>query len=119
MWYVLYQAELEKTTSDIKFEEIEAYYNVLYGKISGVSKAATELVKRDKQVAEALFEFSQGLLGVGQSETDTLSTGLIQVGLTCPMLYIILLYAELFTPYRRDLLSISCPSQQLSLAATS
>ena len=52
---------------------------MLEGKIQQVSKAATELVKRDKQVAEALFEFSQGLLGVGQSETDSLSSGLIQV----------------------------------------
>jgi len=72
--------ELDKTAADMRFEEIQAYLTALEVAMEKASKAATLLVKRDRQVATAMFEYGQTLTWLGEAESDTLGTGLCQVG---------------------------------------
>jgi len=74
------KTELEKTATDDKFEEIDDYLIVLVDLMTKISKAATQLVKRDRQVAEASFLFSQALGDLGQTEDGSVGSGLIQFG---------------------------------------
>lgn len=74
------KTELERTEADEKFEEIDNYLIVLTDRMTKVSKCATALAKRDRQVAEEIFSFSQGLNMIGQCEGGSLSNALIQSG---------------------------------------
>lgn len=78
--------ELEKTSADMRFEEISAYLSALEVAMDKASKAATLLVKRDRQVATAMFEYGQTLTWLGEAESDTLGTGLCQVGSSVDLL---------------------------------
>lgn len=74
------KTELEKTSTDEKMEEIDDYLIVLLDLMQKISKSATLLVKRDRQVAEATFLFSQALGELGQAEDGSVSNALIQFG---------------------------------------
>lgn len=74
------QTELEVTPMDIKFQEYTEYLNMLSVHLTKMSKAATEIVNRDRDAANDLFHFSQGLTGLGNAEADSLSMALIQAG---------------------------------------
>lgn len=74
------KAELERTSADERFDEISAYLTTLEGHLDKVSKAATAMVRRNRQSSEELFEFSQGVGGLGNCETDSLSMALTQTG---------------------------------------
>ena len=71
---------MEKTASDLKIEEILEYLNQLEILMSGVSKGTSLVVKRNRDMANALFEFGQAFTWLGQSEGDLLGTALVQVG---------------------------------------
>ena len=71
---------IEKTASDLKIEEILEYLNQLENHMSSVSKGTSLVVKRNRDMANALFEFGQAFTWLGQSEGDFLGTALIQVG---------------------------------------
>ena len=45
-----------------------------------IANCAAKLVKRDRQVATAMFEYGQTLTWLGEAESDSLGTGLCQVG---------------------------------------
>lgn len=75
-----HKAELERTSADERFEEIAAYLTTLEGHLDKMSKAATAMVRRSRQAADELSEFSQGVGGLGGCEVDSLSTGLRQTG---------------------------------------
>lgn len=71
---------LEKTASDLKIEEILEYLNQLENHMSSVSKGTSLVVKRNRDMANALFEFGQAFTWLGQSEGDFLGTALVQIG---------------------------------------
>jgi hypothetical protein len=48
--------------------------------MGNVAKGTTHLVKRNRDLANALFEFGQAFTWLGQSEGDALGTALVQVG---------------------------------------
>lgn len=74
------KTELEKTSADEKFEDITGYLTALEVQMEKVSKSASNMVKRDRQHATAMFEYGQALTWLGESESDSLGTGLCQVG---------------------------------------
>ena len=69
---------------DIRFQEYTEYLHILSVHLTKISKAATELVDRNRDRTTELFQFSQGLIGLGNAESDTsnssLSMALIQSG---------------------------------------
>ena len=73
------QAGLEKNAADLKFEEILQYVTHLETQMSGVSKHTAALVKHNRAMANALFEFGQAFTWLGQSEGDSLGSALTQV----------------------------------------
>lgn len=74
------KTDLEKTSADLRFEEISQYLNGVEAQMDKVSKSVTSLVKRDRQCASAMFEYGQALTWLGESESDSLGTGLCQTG---------------------------------------
>lgn len=71
---------VEKTAADLKIEEISEYLNQLETHMGNVSKGTSLVVKRNRDMANALFEFGQAFTWLGQSEGDSLGTALVQVG---------------------------------------
>ena len=73
---------LEKSPADIKIIEISQYIFALEKQMQNVAKHSEFLVKRSRETATAIFEFSQSLTYLGQSEGDSLGTALTKVGAT-------------------------------------
>ena len=71
---------IEKSPSDLKIEEILEYLNQLETHMCNVSKNTSLVVKRNRDMGNALFEFGQAFTWLGQSEGDALGTALVQVG---------------------------------------
>ena len=76
---------LEKTAADIKFEEVMKYISQLETQMQSVAKHTAALVKQNRTMANALFEFGQAFTWLGQSEGDSLGAALTQV--TCALFY--------------------------------
>jgi sorting nexin-1/2 len=83
------QAGLEKNAADLKFEEILQYITHLETQMSSVSKHTTTLVKHNRVMANALFEFGQAFTWLGQSEGDALGAALTQMGNTADQLSVL------------------------------
>ena len=73
----------------MKIEEIADYLSQLDTHMSNVAKGTTQLVKRNRDLANALFEFGQAFTWLGQSEGDALGTALVQVGNAADQLSVI------------------------------
>ncbi len=73
------QPELEKSAADLKVEEISQYITQLDKQISNTWKHSEALIKRNREMSQALFEFGQSLSFLGQSEGDAVGSGLAQV----------------------------------------
>lgn len=71
---------LEPTQADIKVEEIAAYVKNLQKHISSITKKADALLKQEKEMSRAYFEFSQSFTYLGQSEGDALGSVLVEFG---------------------------------------
>ena len=76
------QPELEKSAADVKVEEISQYITQLDKQISNTWKHSEQLIKRNREMSQALFEFGQSLSFLGQSEGDAVGSGLAQMGTT-------------------------------------
>jgi sorting nexin-1/2 len=74
------QVEIEKTTTDMKIEEIGQYVAALEKQLQNVNKHATLMVKRSRDSGHTLFEFAQSLTWLGQCEGDELGSALTQMG---------------------------------------
>jgi DICT domain-containing protein len=72
-------ASIEKTAADLKFDEVMQYIIQLETQMQGVSKHTSSLVKQNRAMANALFEFGQAFTWLGQSEGDGLGAALTQV----------------------------------------
>lgn len=72
----------EKSPADIKIHEISLYIWALEKQMQNVARHSEFLVKRSRETATAMFELSQSLTYLGQSEGDTLGAALTQVGAT-------------------------------------
>ena len=83
------QAGLQKNAADLKFEEILQYITHLETQMSSVSKHTTTLVKHNRVMANALFEFGQAFTWLGQSEGDALGAALTQMGNTADQLSVL------------------------------
>jgi hypothetical protein len=55
----LQSVNIEKTASDLKIEEIMEYLNQLETHMNKVSSTTSHLIKRNRDLATALFEFGQ------------------------------------------------------------
>lgn len=74
------QNNIERTAADLKFEEVLQYITHLETQMSAVAKHTTTLVKRNREMANAMFEFGQSFTWLGQSEGDSLGAALTQMG---------------------------------------
>jgi len=74
------KGEPEKSTADVKIEEITLYITSLEKQLKNVSIRSEKLVKKSRETAQTLFEFAQSLSWLGQSEGDALGAALSQVG---------------------------------------
>lgn len=83
------QTGLEKNAADLKFEEILQYITHLETQMTSVSKHTTVLVKHNRAMANALFEFGQAFTWLGQSEGDALGAALTQMGNTADQLSVL------------------------------
>ena len=66
----------------MKFDSLLEYVNQLETHLSLVSKHASNLVKRNKDSANALLEFGSSITVLGQSEGESLGSGLQHMGNT-------------------------------------
>jgi sorting nexin-1/2 len=73
------KGEVEKSAADQKIEEIGSYIQQLEKQMSSTIKHSEALVKRSRDISQAIFELGQSLTYLGQSEGDALGTGLTQV----------------------------------------
>ena len=76
----LNKVDLEKTSADSKYDDITAYVTALEVQMEKVSRGASTLIRRDRQVSTAMFEYGQTVTWLGESESESLGTGLCQVG---------------------------------------
>eukprot|EP00602_Paraphysomonas_sp_CaronLab_P003556 CAMPEP_0185028212 /NCGR_PEP_ID=MMETSP1103-20130426/13844_1 /TAXON_ID=36769 /ORGANISM="Paraphysomonas bandaiensis, Strain Caron Lab Isolate" /LENGTH=449 /DNA_ID=CAMNT_0027562561 /DNA_START=1 /DNA_END=1350 /DNA_ORIENTATION=+ len=83
------QGGLEKNAADLKFEEILQYVSQLENQMESVSKHTSNLVKQNRALANALFEFGQAFTWLGQSEGDALGAALTQMGNTADQLSVL------------------------------
>jgi len=81
-----------KSPADEKIDEVVAYVNNLEVQMGNVAKHTTGLMKRNRDLANGLFEFGLSFTLLGQMETDPLSTALTKLGHTADQLS--LLYTE-------------------------
>jgi DNA repair exonuclease SbcCD ATPase subunit len=63
----------------MKVEEISQYISQLEKQLSSATKHSETLVKRNKDMSQALFEFGQSISVLGQAEGDAIGTGLSMV----------------------------------------
>jgi sorting nexin-1/2 len=71
--------DLPKSPEDIQIEEITRYINAFESQFSNVTKHSSALVKRNRETAQALYDFAQSLTWLGQSEGEALGVALTQV----------------------------------------
>lgn len=72
--------ELVRSPDDDLFAEIERYVDGLEKQIKQVQSQASSLVKKNKEIANGLFEFGIAFNILGQSEADDLGKALSQMG---------------------------------------
>ena len=70
----------ERTPEDDRFDEAKRYVDGFEPHIGAVSKRASELVSRNREVANGLFEFGLAFGLLGQSEHGQLGTAMSQLG---------------------------------------
>lgn len=63
----------------MKVEEITTYITQLEKQLTNATKHSESLIKRNKDLSQALFEFGQSIAVLGQSEGDAIGTGLSMV----------------------------------------
>ena len=73
--------ELEKSAADLKIVEILQYVNSLEKQMANVTKYSENLIKRNREISQAMFEFGQSFSWLGQSEGDSIGEGLSYVSL--------------------------------------
>jgi hypothetical protein len=71
--------EPEKSPADLKIDDISLYITTLEKQFETVLKHSENLVKRSGESGSALFDFSQGLTSLGQTEGEDLGRVLTQV----------------------------------------
>jgi len=74
--------DLVRSPDDDLFEEIDRYIDGLEKQMKNVQHQASLLVRKDKELANGLFEFGMAFNILGQSEADALGEGLSKMGLT-------------------------------------
>lgn len=74
------QGVTERTAADMKIDEISEYIAKLEGHMLTLSKHASSLLRKQRDVAAALRDFGQAYTYYGQAEGETLGTALIQYG---------------------------------------
>lgn len=82
-------ANVERTAADVKFDEVMKYIIQLETQMQNVAKHTSSLVKQNRAMANALFEFGQAFTWLGQSEGDGLGAALTQVGNTADQLSVL------------------------------
>jgi len=70
----------ERTPEDDRFDEAKRYVDGFEPHIGAVAKRAADLVARNKEVANGLFEFGLAFSLLGQSEHGQLGTAMSQLG---------------------------------------
>ena len=70
----------ERNAADDQIDEIKEYISKLEPQMDTVHKHTAGLIKRNKDLANGLFEFALGFQLLGQSESDSLSNALSQLG---------------------------------------
>lgn len=78
--------ELVRSPDDDLFDEIDRYIEGLEKQMKNVHQHASQLVKKDKEIANGLFEFGMAFNILGQSEADALGEGLTKMGTTADSL---------------------------------
>jgi hypothetical protein len=73
------KVEVDKSAADIKVDEIVGYIHGLEKQMATTIKHSEHLVKRSREISQAMFELGQTLSALGQSENDAIGTGLSQV----------------------------------------
>lgn len=81
-----YCADKERSPADEKIEEVVAYINNLEVQMGNVAKHTSGLMKRNRELANGLFEFGLAFTLLGQMEADPLSTALTKLGHTADQL---------------------------------
>jgi len=71
-----------QSPDDDLFDEIERYIEALHVQMKRVSNQSTALVKKGREIANALFEFGLAFHQLGQSEGEALGSKLELVGAT-------------------------------------
>ena len=71
--------EIEKSAADVKIVEILQYVNSLEKQMANVTKYSEQLIKRNREISQAMFEFGQSFSWLGQGEGDIVGEGLTQV----------------------------------------
>lgn len=74
--------DLVRSPDDDLFEEIDRYIDGLEKQMKNVQQQASLLVRKDKELANGLFEFGMAFNILGQSEADALGEGLSKMGVT-------------------------------------
>jgi len=69
-----------KSEEDGKFDELKQYVNALDPQIKAVHNHSHALVERNKEMAQALFDFGQAFTLLGQAEGDNLGDAMQQLG---------------------------------------
>jgi hypothetical protein len=87
------KVEVDKSAADIKVDEIVGYIHGLEKQMSTTIKHSELLVKRSREISQAMFELGQTLSSLGQSENDAIGSGLSQVSvICCSLLYLIIVF---------------------------
>ena len=76
----------DKSPADEKIDEVVQYINNLEAQMGNVAKHTTGLMKRNRELANGLFEFGLAFTLLGQMETDPLATALTKLGHTADQL---------------------------------
>lgn len=74
--------DVEKSAADTKVEEISQYVSQLEKQMNATLKHSECLVKRNREISQAMFELGQSLTFLGQNEGDALGAGLSDMGTT-------------------------------------
>lgn len=69
----------QKTPEDLVFEETSQYIDGLESRLQTVYESTHKLIKRNKDIAQGLKEFSIAFRALAQSEAGSLSNGLTQM----------------------------------------
>lgn len=79
----------ERSPADEKIEEVIAYVNNLEIQMGNVAKHTTGLMKKNRELANGLFEFGLAFTLLGQAEAKSLSKSLTALGHTSDQLSIL------------------------------